>query len=239
MNGFFRSTCFAFDFAAPMEGACTTLNYSYLLCSISSSTAHQVTTINTYWCIVALTSVRTKNSQSQILFTKSGRLLEVHQVLGCRRFMIRIVRLEWEFISVEETKRSIRIMKFIQRLLISYRFCFLWFCPVLWTEFVSLALFEFCAMFWFLLLLLVIWFSLLFLWLLLTWTRDAPSNRSLSESPITRKFGNRIQHVFTEQDPDIPWHLHSSRISAWTCCKKKEKWRLIIERSKLNLLQMH
>lgn len=104
----------------------------------------------------------------------------------------------------------------------SYLFCFLWFCPTLWTEFVSLTLFEFCAMFLFLLLLRVIWFSLLFLRLLLTCTRDAPSNRSFSESPMTRKLGKRIQHVLTEQDPDIPWHLHSSRISCWTCCKSKK-----------------
>lgn len=106
----------------------------------------------------------------------------------------------------------------------SYLFCFLWFWPFRCTEFVSLRLFEFDAMFLFLRLLLVIWFSLLlFLRLLLTWTLDAPSNRSLSESPITRKFGNRIQQVLTEHDPDIPWHLHSSRISDWTCCKRKRK----------------
>lgn len=107
----------------------------------------------------------------------------------------------------------------------TYRFCFLWLCPRPCTEFVSRALFE--LMFLLLLLLfLMIWFSLLlFLRLLFCWIFVAASNRSFSESPMTRKFGKRIQQVFTEQDPDIPWHLHSSRISACTCCTKKIKKR--------------
>lgn len=61
---------------------------------------------------------------------------------------------------------------------------------------------------------------------LFTWMRVAWSNRSLMESPMTRKFGRRIQQVFTEQDPDIPWHLHSSRISSCTCCKNKKIFRV-------------
>lgn len=75
------------------------------------------------------------------------------------------------------------------------------------------------------LLLLMCWmaFSLGPCALLLTITRDAPSNRSFKLSPTIRKFGNRIQHVFTVHDPDIPWHLHSWRISLWTCCEKRRK----------------
>lgn len=58
--------------------------------------------------------------------------------------------------------------------------------------------------------------------LLLTITREAPSKRSFKLSPTMRNVGNRIQHVLTVHEPDIPWHLHSWRISAWTCCKWKE-----------------
>lgn len=68
--------------------------------------------------------------------------------------------------------------------------------------------------------------------LLATITRDAPSKRSFKLSPTKRKFGKRIQHVFTVHEPDIPWHLHSCRISDCTCCnrrlamrKKEEKKR--------------
>lgn len=68
-------------------------------------------------------------------------------------------------------------------------------------------------------------FSLLPCKLLLTITRDAPSKRSFRLSPTKRKFGKRIQHVFTVHEPDIPWHLHSWRISDWTCCKLNEKKR--------------
>lgn len=71
-------------------------------------------------------------------------------------------------------------------------------------------------------------FSLVACTLLLTITRDAPSKRSFRLSPIIRKFGKRIQHVFTVHDPDIPWHLHSWRISLWTCCKKKRKKNVLI-----------
>lgn len=221
MDCLFRSTRFALDFAAPVESASTALNDGYFLRSISSSTAHQVTTVHAYRRVVALTTVRSKNSQSQIFLTKSGGLLEVHQVFGRRWFVVRIVGLERELVSVEKEQKDSRLVYWSShyRWSFTYRFCFLWFCAPLLTELVSLTLLEFWAMFLFLRLLLVIWFSLLLLRLLLTWTLDAPSNRSLSESPITRKFGNRIQHVLTEQDPDIPWHLHSSRISDWTCFK--------------------
>lgn len=53
-------------------------------------------------------------------------------------------------------------------------------------------------------------------------TRDAPSKPSFNASPTDRKLGSRIQHVLTVQDPDIPWHLHSWRISVCTCCGQNE-----------------
>lgn len=121
---------------------------------------------------------------------------------------------KWIKKKLLETLKKFRFVN-----LFTYRFCFFWFCPLLCTELISRTLFEFPGTFLFLLLFLVNAFSLLFLRLLLTWTLDAPSKRSFSESPITLKFGNRIQQVLTEQEPDIPWHLHSSRISAWTCWK--------------------
>lgn len=80
--------------------------------------------------------------------------------------------------------------------------------------------------------LLLLWcwieFSLLPCKLLLTITRDAPSKRSFKLSPTNRKFGKRIQHVFTVHEPDIPWHLHSWRISDCTCCKEIEIRKKII-----------
>lgn len=62
--------------------------------------------------------------------------------------------------------------------------------------------------------------SLFCLRLLLTITFEAPSNLSLRLSPMCLKLGSRIQHVFTVQEPDIPWHLHSCRISVCTCCER-------------------
>lgn len=77
--------------------------------------------------------------------------------------------------------------------------------------------------------LLLVWcwmeFSLLPCKLLPTATRDAPSKRSFRLSPTIRKLGKRIQHVFTVHEPDIPWHLHSWRISLCTCYREREKER--------------
>lgn len=78
----------------------------------------------------------------------------------------------------------------------------------LWAEFSILMLLMPCN---------GIEFSLLPRKLLATMTRDAPSKRSFKLSPTKRKFGKRIQHVFTVHEPDIPWHLHSWRISDCTC----------------------
>lgn len=60
-----------------------------------------------------------------------------------------------------------------------------------------------------------------------TITRDAPSNLSLRLSPIDRNTGSLIQQVFTVQDPDMPWHLHSCFISDWTCWNTMEISTLI------------
>lgn len=66
-------------------------------------------------------------------------------------------------------------------------------------------------------------FSLVPCALLVTITRDAPSKRSFKLSPTIRKFGKRIQHVFTVQLPLMPWHLHSWRISLWTCWNGRKR----------------
>lgn len=104
MDCLFRSTRFAFDLTTPVEGTCATFDDSYLLRSISSPAAHQIATINTYRCVVALTTMRAKNSQSLIFLTKSGGLLEVHQVFGRRWLVVRVVRLQRELVSVQRKK---------------------------------------------------------------------------------------------------------------------------------------
>lgn len=103
---------------------------------------------------------------------------------------------------------------------------FLWFCPRACTE-LLVTLFD--TAFLFVLILLLMAFSLfVFLRLLLTCTRDAPSKRSFRLSPTTRNVGSLIQHVFTEHEPLIPWHLQSSRISVWTCCNERKKYIKLI-----------
>lgn len=75
-------------------------------------------------------------------------------------------------------------------------------------------------------------FSLVPCALLVTITRDAPSKRSFKLSPTIRKFGKRIQHVFTVHEPLIPWHLHSCRISLWTCWNENKKYVNLLLREK-------
>lgn len=92
--------------------------------------------------------------------------------------------------------------------------------------------------------LLLLWcwieFSLFPCKLFPTATLDAPSNRSFKLSPTIRKFGKRIQHVLTVHDPDIPWHLHSCRISLWTCwnqtkIKREKNHQKTVEQNRLFL----
>lgn len=45
--------------------------------------------------------------------------------------------------------------------------------------------------------------------LLLIITLIAPSKRAFKRSPTSLKWGIFFQHVFTEQEPERPWHLHS------------------------------
>lgn len=107
MNGLFRSTRFALDFAAPVESARTALDDSHFLRSITSSAAHQVASVDAYWCVIALTTMRTENSQAQIFLAKSGGLFKVHEVFGGWGFVVGIVGFEWEFVSVGGEKNDV------------------------------------------------------------------------------------------------------------------------------------
>lgn len=123
------------------------------------------------------------------------------------------MRREWDQIEMG--------LRFNEKVLpkLTYRFIFLW-CEVclLLIE----LLIKLLGLDWLLCTLLLpirlIVFSFDGRRLFVTITLEAPSNRSFRLSPTTRKLGNRIQHVLTVQLPDIPWHLHSCRISACTCC---------------------
>ncbi len=107
---------------------------------------------------------------------------------------------------------------------ITYLFNFLFLLPLDWIALLD-TLFGLEAIFFDVLIRWLIAFSLVFRKLFVTCTREAPSKRSFKLSPTVRKLGNLIQQVFTVQEPDIPWHLHSWRISDWTCCNEKEKLR--------------
>lgn len=50
-------------------------------------------------------------------------------------------------------------------------------------------------------------------------TSVAPSNFSFSAWPTWRKGGTARQHVFTSQEPDTPWHLHSTRMCVRIACR--------------------
>jgi hypothetical protein len=94
VDGLFRSTRFALDFAAPVEGARTALDDCHLLGSVSSPAAHQITTVDAYRGVVALTAVGAEDSQAQIFLAKSGGLFEVHEVFWGWGFVVWIVWLQ-------------------------------------------------------------------------------------------------------------------------------------------------
>lgn len=110
MNGFFRSTRFALDFATPVEGARTALDDCHFLRSVSPPAAHQIATVNTYRCVVALSTVGSKNSQSQIFLAKSGGLFEVDEVFWGWGLVVGVVWLQRELVSVRRKKIFLEIL---------------------------------------------------------------------------------------------------------------------------------
>lgn len=52
-------------------------------------------------------------------------------------------------------------------------------------------------------------------------TKAAPSNEFLSLVPTSLNDGKDLQHVFSSQEPDTPWHLHSCCMFFSSTCWKK------------------
>jgi hypothetical protein len=227
VDDFFRSTQLTLDLTTPVEGARTPLDHDHLLRPIASAATHQIATVHTNGGVVALTTVGALDAEAGIAFAKAGRGFQVDQVFGAGRFVLGIVGFEHEVVPVGKQKMpavSFEVnFKFFQ---VTYLLNFLLCCPLCCIELLLTTLFGLDAMLFTVFMLLPdarwpIALSLLPRKLLLTITRDAPSKRSLRLSPTTLKLGSRIQQVLTVHEPDMPWHLHSWRISDWTCCKRK------------------
>lgn len=101
VNDLFGSTQLALDLTAPVKRASASFYHNDLLCAIASATTHQITSVHAHRCVVALTTMCALYSQSGILFTESGRGLQVHQIFHCWWLMVWIVWFQLEVVSVK------------------------------------------------------------------------------------------------------------------------------------------
>lgn len=96
------STQFALDLTAPVEGARTTLHHDDLLCAIATPTAHQIAPIDAQRGVVALSPVGAQYALPQILLTETGRVFQIHNILGAWWLVLGIVWIQLEVISARE-----------------------------------------------------------------------------------------------------------------------------------------
>jgi hypothetical protein len=90
---------FAFHLATPVEGAGASFSHYHFLCSIAATATHEIASVDAYRCVVALSSVRAQNAESEILVAESWRLLEKDKILICRWLVIGIEGLQRESVS--------------------------------------------------------------------------------------------------------------------------------------------
>ena len=90
----------ALDLATPLKDAVTPLDDDDLLGLVASTAAHEVATVDSYARVVAFPPVRAENAQLGILLAKRWGWLQVHQILGPRGFVLRIVRFQLEIVAL-------------------------------------------------------------------------------------------------------------------------------------------
>ena len=88
-----------------MECTRTAFHHLHHLCLIAPTTTHQIAAIHSYRSVIALTIMCTLNAQTHVLLTKTGRLLQIDNILGAGSLVIGIVGLEDELISARKEKK--------------------------------------------------------------------------------------------------------------------------------------
>lgn len=94
VDGLLGPADFALDLTAPVKGAGTAFDHFFDLGPVAPTAAHEVTAVDADGRLVADAALRPCNAQLEILLTKVGRVLVVHQILLARRFVFRIVRFQ-------------------------------------------------------------------------------------------------------------------------------------------------
>jgi hypothetical protein len=102
-----RPTQLALDLAAPVEGACATLDDDDLLCPVPSAAAHQIAAIYTNRCVVALTAVGALDTKAGVSLTETGRRFQVDEIFGARWLVVGVVWLQLEVVSYEKIEIEI------------------------------------------------------------------------------------------------------------------------------------
>lgn len=93
------STQFALDLTTPVERARATLHHDDLLGAIATPTAHQIAPIDAQRGVVALSPMGAQYALPEILLAEVGRGLQIDNVLGARRLVLRIVWIQLEVVS--------------------------------------------------------------------------------------------------------------------------------------------
>lgn len=92
------------DLATPVEGAGASLDDRHLLRLVASAAAHQVAAVDSDAGVVALPAVSAKDAQLRVLLAEERRGLQVDEILGTGRLVLRIVRLQLEIVPVSTTQ---------------------------------------------------------------------------------------------------------------------------------------
>lgn len=100
VHGLLCPTEAAFHFATPVEHTLAPLYNRSHVCPVSSTAAHQITTVHPYRRVVALTTVRARNSELRVPIAEFWRRLVINQILSTRWFMIGVVRFQLKGVAI-------------------------------------------------------------------------------------------------------------------------------------------
>lgn len=100
MDGLDGAAELALDLAAPVEGAGAPFDDDHLLGAVSTAAAHEVASVDADAGLVALTTVRSLDAEARVALAEAWRRLQVDQVLGARRLVVRVVGPQLKVVAV-------------------------------------------------------------------------------------------------------------------------------------------
>lgn len=104
MYNFSRSANAALNLTTPVEHAVAPLDDDDLLARVAPTAAHEVAAVHPQRGVVALPAVGALDAELGVALAEGRRRLVVHQVLGARRLVLRVVGAQLEAVSEKKEK---------------------------------------------------------------------------------------------------------------------------------------